>query len=232
MKLSEIELNRLTHRLKYRFSNLSLLEQALTHRSAAKQHNERLEFLGDSVLGIIISDALFQRFTNINEGELSRMRAFLVCGEMLAELAQEMELGQFVRLGPGEMKSGGHLRESILADMVEALMGAIYLDSDLETCRRVVLQWFKEKLAGVVPGEVDKDAKTQLQEMLQAEQIPVPEYQIIEATGLAHNQKFKVACSIAVLSEPTIGEGTSRKKAEQAAAKQALKLIQRQKEVK
>lgn len=142
---------RLCRVLGYEFSTLALLDQALTHRSASSKHNERLEFLGDSILSIVISDALYHQFPKATEGDMSRMRATLVCGKMLAEIALEFKLGDYLKLGPGELKSGGFRRESILADTVEAIIGAIYLDSDIETCRQLVLNWYQSRLASIKP---------------------------------------------------------------------------------
>lgn len=160
-------LKRLCRTLGYEFTKVELLTQALTHRSAANKHNERLEFLGDSILSIVISDALYHQFPKATEGDLSRMRATLVRGDTLAIIAQEFKLGEYLLLGPGELKSGGHRRESILADAVEAIIGAIYLDSDLECCRKLLLQWYETRLKEIQPGINQKDAKTLLQEHLQ-----------------------------------------------------------------
>ncbi|PTB85009.1 ribonuclease III [Pseudidiomarina aestuarii] len=209
----------------YQFQNRERLQRALTHRSASATHNERLEFLGDAVLSIIISEALFERFPRIDEGDLSRMRATLVCGRSLAKVAQRFELGKFLVLGPGEMKSGGNRRESILADGIEALLGAMYLESDLPTCRPVVLGWFADKLATIQPGATHKDPKTRLQEYLQGRQQPLPDYQVVSTQGQAHNQQFTVSCTVAGIDKPVMGTGTSRRKAEQAAAQQVLEKL-------
>ncbi|MCC5856418.1 MAG: ribonuclease III [Idiomarina sp.] len=208
--------------LGYRLNNRALLQQALTHRSAAGDHYERLEFLGDSLLSVFIADALYHQFTGAQEGDLSRMRATLVCGPTLAELAREFKLGDFLHLGPGELKSGGFRRESILSDAVEAIIGAIYLDSDIETCRKVVMDWFKPRLDEIKPGQEQKDPKTRLQELLQARQHPLPEYQVVNIAGQAHNQRFSVSCQVALLEETVVGDGTSRRKAEQDAASKVL----------
>lgn len=209
----------------YTFSNRERLQQALTHRSAGAQHNERLEFLGDSVLGIIVSEALFEKFPNIDEGDLSRMRATLVCGRNLAKIAQRFNLGKHLLLGPGELKSGGHRRESILADAVEALLGAMYLESGLATCRDVVLNWFAEQLQTIKPGAGHKDPKTRLQEFLQARQLQLPVYDVVTIQGQAHNQRFTVSCTTDLLAEPVLGSGTSRRKAEQQAAQLTLEHV-------
>ncbi|WP_198674965.1 ribonuclease III [Aliidiomarina taiwanensis] len=226
MKLSEQQIRVLSKALGYEIKDKQLLLQALTHRSAAGKHYERLEFLGDSLLSMFIAEALYLQFPDVQEGDLSRMRATLVCGPMLAELAVEFKLGEFLQLGPGELKSGGYRRESILSDAVEALIGAIYLDSDLETCKARVLAWYATRLANIKPGMSQKDPKTQLQEILQARQEPVPNYQVTELTGKAHNQRFTVSCTTTLLETPVIGTGTSRRKAEQAAAAKALEALE------
>lgn len=216
---------RLYRTLGYEFSNPELLKQALTHRSAANKHNERLEFLGDSILSIVISDALYHQFPRATEGDLSRMRATLVRGDTLAVIAQEFKLGEYLHLGPGELKSGGHRRESILADAVEAIIGAIYLDSELETCRKLLLSWYKQRLQDIQPGINQKDPKTLLQEHLQGFKKPLPEYLVVKVEGEAHDQTFTVACRIQGLTQEIIGVGSSRRKAEQMAASQVLELL-------
>lgn len=226
MKLSEQQIRLLSKALGYELKDKQLLLQALTHRSAAGSHYERLEFLGDSLLSMFIAEALYLQFPEVQEGDLSRMRATLVCGPTLAELAVEFKLGDFLQLGPGELKSGGYRRESILSDAVEALIGAIYLDSDLATCKERVLAWYASRLQTIKPGMSQKDSKTQLQEILQARQQPVPDYQVIELTGKAHNQRFTVSCTTNLLDTPMVGTGTSRRKAEQDAAAKALKALE------
>ncbi|QUM78460.1 ribonuclease III [Moritella sp. 24] len=221
-----ILLERLQNVLGYQYKNDGLLQQALTHRSAYFKHNERLEFLGDSVLGFIISDALFDKFPEVPEGDLSRMRATLVKGLTLAEIAREFELSECLILGPGELKSGGFRRESILADTVEALIGAMYLDSDITTTRERVLAWYATRLADIKPGIGQKDAKTQLQEWLQGRKQALPLYQVVEVKGEAHNQEFTIHCVIEGLEQPVTGKGTSRRKAEQEAAQKALEQLQ------
>ncbi len=220
-------LPRLCRTLGYEFSNLDLLKQALTHRSAANKHNERLEFLGDSILSIVISDALYHQFPKATEGDLSRMRATLVRGDTLTLIAKEFKLGDYLNLGPGELKSGGFRRESILADAVEAIIGAIYLDSELETIRGLLLNWYKQRLAEIKPGVNQKDAKTQLQEHLQSFKKPLPEYKVISIEGEAHDQTFTVECRIDGVDEAKIGVGSSRRKAEQLAAAQVLELVKK-----
>ncbi|GIC77890.1 ribonuclease III [Moritella sp. F3] len=221
-----ILLERLQTVLGYQYQNAGLLQQALTHRSAYFKHNERLEFLGDSVLGFIISDALFCKFPEVPEGDLSRMRATLVKGLTLAEIAREFELSECLILGPGELKSGGFRRESILADTVEALIGAMYLDSDIEKTRERVLAWYASRLDAIKPGIDQKDAKTQLQEWLQGRKQALPLYQVVEVKGEAHNQEFTIHCVIEGLEHPVTGKGTSRRKAEQEAAQKALEQLQ------
>jgi len=212
----------LTRRLGYSFTNFALAEQALTHRSFSNSNNERSEFLGDSILNFVIAEALYHRFPNANEGDLSRMRAGLVKGATLAEIAREFRLGDCLNLGPGELKSGGFRRESILADALEALIGAIYLDGGLEACRNCVIAWYGSRLDRVVPGEMNKDPKTRLQELLQARGLALPVYQLVEASGEAHNQHFAVTCEIAALRGSFRGSGGNRRSAEQAAAQAAL----------
>ncbi len=212
----------LFHRLGHEFRNLRLAEQALTHRSFSADHNERLEFLGDSILNFVIAEALYERFPAAPEGELSRMRARLVKGETLADIARGFQLGDSLNLGSGEMKSGGHRRESILADAMEALIGAIYLDAGLDVCRLRVREWFSARLVQLVPGDRNKDPKTLLQEMLQARAQPLPLYRLLETTGAEHQQQFQVVCEIAALTEPFTGRGGTRRAAEQAAAEQAI----------
>ncbi|BDM63628.1 ribonuclease 3 [Shewanella sp. NFH-SH190041] len=220
-------LKRLCRTLGYEFTKVELLTQALTHRSAANKHNERLEFLGDSILSIVISDALYHQFPKATEGDLSRMRATLVRGDTLAIIAQEFKLGEYLLLGPGELKSGGHRRESILADAVEAIIGAIYLDSDLECCRKLLLQWYETRLKEIQPGINQKDAKTLLQEHLQGFKKPLPEYQVVKVEGEAHDQTFTVECRVKDLSQSVVGVGSSRRKAEQMAAAQVLELLKK-----
>jgi len=216
----------LARRLGYQFRDFALAEQALTHRSFGSGHNERLEFLGDSLLNFLIAEALYQRFPTVREGDLSRMRAKLVKGETLAEIAREFELGEWLNLGPGELKSGGHRRDSILADAVEALIGAIYLDGGIDACRERVLDWFGPRLHEVSPGEVNKDPKTRLQELLQARQRPLPIYHLVDTRGDAHNQQFAVECELASLDLRFSGVGNSRRSAEQSAAQAAIDHLQ------
>jgi ribonuclease-3 len=216
---------RLQRALGYQFRNQELLDLALTHRSLGGHNNERLEFLGDSILNHIIAEALYQRLPSSREGEMSRMRASLVKGETLAELAIELDLGAYLKLGSGERKSGGHRRKSILADALEAVAGAILLDSDVVQCRNTVLGWFGGRLQLLSPGSAEKDPKTRLQELLQARNCPLPEYQLFSVADEDHAQQFHVACVLTKLGHTFEGEGGSRRKAEQDAAAKALEKL-------
>lgn len=213
---------RLQHALGHDFADPGLLELALTHRSVRGSNYERLEFLGDSIVNHIIAEALYHQFPQATEGELSRMRASLVRGETLAELARELQLGDHLLLGSGERKSGGRRRSSILADAVESLAGAILLDADVETCRRCVLAWFEPRLDALSLENADKDAKTRLQEFLQGRKRPLPEYELLDVQGEDHNQQFRVNCRLHKPDVAFEGAGGSRRKAEQAAASRAL----------
>jgi len=219
--MKETELKRLETRIGYTFSDFALLKQALTHRSALGAHNERLEFLGDSILSFAISKDLYTRFPKVTEGDLSRMRATLVCGNMLAEIGREFVLGDCLILGPGELKSGGFRRDSIIADGVEAIIGAVFLDSDIDTVAALILSWFDSRLNTIEPGISQKDPKTRLQEHLQSRKQPLPLYEVLDIKGEAHNQQFTMACVIDGI-ETVEGKGTSRRKAEQIAAEKML----------
>lgn len=213
--------------LNYSFVDLDLLEQALTHRSANKKHNnERLEFLGDAQLGQVIARVLFTTFTDASEGQLTRMRASLVKGQTLAAVARELNLGEYLWLGGGELKSGGFRRDSILADVFEAVVGAILLDGGEEACTNVILSCFASRLETVSPCSVQKDAKTQLQEWLQGRQRPLPVYEVLEITGQAPKQSFAVRCGLDDTGQAFVSEGTSRRRAEQSAAEQALAALE------
>ena len=218
-------IDKLERKLGYQFQDAGLINLALTHRSANSKHNERLEFLGDSILSFVIADDLYHRFPKVNEGDMSRMRATLVRGHTLAELGREFALGDYLKLVPGELKSGGFRRDSILADAVEAIIGAIYLDSDTETIRGIILSWYKTRLEAIQPGVSQKDPKTRLQEFLQGRRNPLPVYTVTNIKGEAHNQEFTVECEVAGVDKPVIGKGTSRRKAEQAAAETALEQL-------
>lgn len=215
----------LEKRLGYQFVDAGHLDLALTHRSAHSQHNERLEFLGDSILSFVIADDLYHRFPKVDEGDMSRMRATLVRGKTLAELGREFGLGDYLKLGPGELKSGGFRRDSILADAVEAIIGAIYLDSHFENVRHIILSWYTSRLEAIKPGISQKDPKTKLQEFLQGRRKPLPVYSVANIKGEAHNQEFTVSCEVTGIGDPVIGKGTSRRKAEQAAAELALEQL-------
>jgi ribonuclease-3 len=220
-----VNLDKFQTNLDYRFSDLNLARQALTHRSANKIHNERLEYLGDSLLGFIVAEALFDLYPQAAEGELSRMRASLVNKDSLAEIAREIELGDFMLLGTGELKSGGKQRDSILADALEAVIAAIYLDGGLAVCREVVKRWSTVKIAAKNFSQNQKDCKTQLQEIMQSRGRPLPSYTVKEITGKAHQQKFLVECSIEDMNESQTGSGSSKRVAEQQAAEKMLELL-------
>ena len=215
----------LRDRIGHAFADPALLAQALTHRSAAPVHNERLEVLGDGVVNLIAAEALFQRWPKADEGVLTRARAELVREASLAAIARRLELGERLTLGPGELKSGGFRRDSILADALEAVVAAIYLDAGYEACRGVVLPWFEESLAALPEGRPEKDAKTRLQEWLQARQRPLPVYELVSESGEEHAKLFLARCT---LTEPDLsaqGQGSSRRLAEQAAAAAALEAL-------
>ncbi len=219
------KLERLQRALGYTFDDRSLLELALTHRSAGRANNERLEFLGDSIVNHVIAEALYTKFPDAREGSLSRMRASLVRGDTLAGIGRELKLGDYLLLGSGERKSGGHRRSSILADGVEAIAGAILLEAGVETCRRCLLAWFDSRLADLTENDDGKDPKTRLQELLQGRGQALPDYDLIDVSGEDHAQLFRVSCFIAADKLRTEGEGSSRRKAEQAAASAALERL-------
>ena len=213
----------------YQFKDTELLKLALTHRSIGSHNNERLEFLGDSILGMVISAELYRRFPEVKEGVLTRLRSSLVKGETLSQIALELNLGDYIKLGSGELKSGGYRRASTLADVVEAIIGAIYLDSHkesgIETARKIILTLFKKRLDACKPSGNLKDPKTRLQEYLQAKNIPLPTYDVVSITGKEHKQTFKVSCTIEGLSGQVVASGSSRRKAEQAAAEKTLETL-------
>lgn len=215
--------------LGYQFKTPALLAQALTHRSFSGNNNERLEFLGDSVLNFIIAHQLFLRFPKLPEGDLSRLRAQLVKESSLAEIAFELNLGDVLKLGEGELKSAGWRRPSILADALEAIIGAVYSDGGFAETETVVLKLYAEKLANIDPKIIDKDAKSQLQEYLQGKKIELPDYNVIAIEGEAHAQTFKMQCVINKLNITSEGEGSSRRVAEQQAAQFALEMIEKSK---
>jgi ribonuclease-3 len=213
---------RLENSIGYHFTRPDLLNQALTHRSHGAPHNERFEFLGDSVLNCIIATLLFERFQGLREGDLSRLRANLVRQDALAEIAQKLNLGDYLRLGEGELKSGGFRRPSILADGFEAIIGAIYLDTGFAAARAVIETLFAPLFATIDPRKPGKDAKTELQELLQARKLPLPSYALISTRGEAHLQEFEVECSVPSLGIRVLGAGSSRRNAEQEAARAAI----------
>ncbi len=214
--------SRLEKALAYSFRQPELLRQALTHRSHSSPHNERLEFLGDSVLNCTVATLLFQQFPNLKEGELSRLRANLVRQEALAEIAAELGLGDALRLGEGELKSGGFRRPSILADALEAILGAVYLDAGFEAARTAIERLYQSRIELIDPRHTGKDAKTALQEWLQGRRLPLPHYELMETLGEAHAQEFVVHCSIPAIDLQVTGRGGSRRAAEQEAAQSAL----------
>lgn len=215
-------LSRLERKLGHSFKDQDLMILALTHRSFAGRNNERLEFLGDAILNFVAGEALFERFPQAREGQLSRLRARLVKGETLAVLARGFELGEYLRLGSGELKSGGFRRESILADALEALIGAIYLDAGMEAARERVLAWLAGELDGLTLVDTNKDPKTRLQEFLQSRACELPRYEVVDIQGEPHCRTFMVECQVALLNEKTLGQGGSRRIAEQVAAAAAL----------
>ncbi|MEY8205235.1 MAG: ribonuclease III [Bermanella sp.] len=216
---------KLSQRIGYVFQDESLIQLALTHRSKGNTNNERLEFLGDSIVNFTIAEALYRKFPQAKEGKLSRLRADMVRGTTLAEIARGFDLGEFLLLGSGELKSGGYNRESILADLVEAIIGAIYLDAGMDAVQACILSWYQSRLDHLSEDTVVKDAKTRLQEHLQKSQSRLPKYDVVEISGQAHEQNFKVSCRVEKLPEVTVGTGTSRRFAEQSAAEKALKAL-------
>jgi ribonuclease-3 len=223
--IDSVDRERLQHRIGYTFGRAELLSQALTHRSHGVPHNERLEFLGDSVLNCVIAAELFLRFGRLTEGDLSRLRANLVRQEALHQVAQGLALGEHLRLGEGELKSGGSARPSILADAFEALVGAVFLDGGFAAARETIRRLYEPLLAGLDPKTLGKDPKTLLQELLQARRIALPQYSVVATQGAAHNQQFEVECLIAELSVRTLGSGGTRRAAEQDAAMRAFEKI-------
>ncbi len=212
----------LCERIGYEFKDLENLKLALTHRSAGSKHNERLEFLGDAVLGMVVADILYHNFPKVPEGKLTRMRSSLVKGETLAKLAKRLDFSDVLQLGAGELKSGGFANESILADAFEAIIGAIYLEAGIDTCFSLIKTWFAEHLSELDPDYHPKDSKTQLQEFLQGRQLPLPEYKVTDIQGKAHEQTFYVTCKVEGVAQPVQATGRSRRKAEQEAARLTL----------
>lgn len=219
----------LENKLGYRFKDPAVFQQALTHRSAGPLHNERLEFLGDAVLGLVVSRWLYDKFPEAPEGDLSRLRARLVRKETLAGLARELELGSLLKVGPGEKASGGSRKDSMLADAVEALIGAFYLDGGFAVAEAQVMQLLQSRLGRLGDAPPDtRDPKTRLQELLQAKGQDLPVYAVESMTGKAHARHFRVSCTVALLGQPGLGEGSSRRAAEQAAAAAVLESLQEQ----
>lgn len=223
--LLSMPLSPLESRLHYEFRNAELLRQAMTHRSHSATHNERLEFLGDSVLNCVVAALLFQRFGKLDEGDLSRVRANLVKQQSLYEIAQALNIAEALRLGEGELRSGGFRRPSILADTFEAVLGAIFLDGGFDAAQTVIKRLYVPILDHIDPRTLGKDAKTLLQEYLQGHKIALPSYAVIATTGAAHNQQFEVECTVPKLEVKVFGTGASRRAAEQAAAKKALEEV-------
>ena len=221
-KERQASLGRIIH---YTFQDASLMMMALTHRSFNAQHNERLEFLGDSILSFLIAQELYQRFPKIDEGDLSRLRAQLVKESSLSSIATSMGLGDFIQLGEGELKSAGWRRPSILADTLEAMIGAIYLDAGIEPAHQFVLRFFEKQLNEIDPKLIQKDAKTLLQELLQSQKSDLPIYTVVSIEGEAHSQSFTIECIIKKSNIKTQGIGQSRRIAEQEAASKAYQLM-------
>lgn len=217
-----VSLTRLERQLGHSFKDQDLMILALTHRSFAGRNNERLEFLGDAILNFVAGEALYERFPQAREGQLSRLRARLVKGETLAILARGFDLGEYLRLGSGELKSGGFRRDSILADALEALIGAIYLDAGMDTARERVLAWLTNELDGLTLVDTNKDPKTRLQEFLQSRACELPRYEVVDIQGEPHCRTFVVECQVNLLTDKTLGQGASRRIAEQVAATAAL----------
>lgn len=211
----------LSKKLGYCFNDIGLLSRALRHRSMGKLSNERLEFLGDSILNFIIASELFYRYPEMKEGELSRLRANLVNGEVLSELACELEVGPFIKFGSGELRSCGSKRKSILADSMEAIIGAMYIDGGFTVAQKHVLSWFSKRLEDIA-GVVVKDPKTRLQELLQMKKVTLPKYSVIKIMGAAHSQVFTVECRVDGIKDVTEGVGSSKRVAERDAASKML----------
>lgn len=219
--------NELSKKLNYEFQQPKLLKVALTHRSKGGEHNERLEFLGDAVVNFVIAEILYQQFTKATEGELSRWRATLVNRDALAELAKQFELGQYLFLGPGELRSGGHERQSILSCAMEAVIGAVYLDGGFDAARARIIEWYGPFLESLSSAASHKDPKTLLQEYLQSRRFSLPIYSVEAIEGEAHQQLFTISCQVKELKEKTLGKGTSRRRAEQDAAQAMLEVLKK-----
>ncbi|WP_051640682.1 ribonuclease III [Thiomicrorhabdus sp. Milos-T2] len=219
------KLEQLSKKLGYQFNDISILQHALTHRSMGAINNERLEFLGDSLVNFMIADVLFHQFNRLPEGDMSRVRAHLVKGDTLAVIGREYKLSDYLVLGPGELKSGGFRRDSIIADSVEAIIASVYEDGGLDACRQLVSRFYQKRLQVLDPKKVGKDPKTRLQEYLQSQNEDLPEYSIISVNGAAHNQEFTVSCYVGKLNSKFEAIATNRRKAEQKAAEIALEAL-------
>ena len=217
----------LCRKLGFQFSNKKLLKMALTHRSSDDQNNERLEFLGDSIVNFIIAEALYQQFPRAQEGDLSRLRASLINRDALGNLARGFDMGRYLFLGPGELKSGGGDRQSILSCAMEAIIGAIFLDAGFASARECVLKWYQPSLMALSDRATHKDPKTQLQEYLQGLRMPLPTYVVESVEGESHQQTFTVSCSVEGVPQKVLGKGTSRRRAEQEAAQNMLKWVKK-----
>lgn len=220
--MSELEI-----KLNYQFKDEKFLKTALTHRSKGSEHNERLEFLGDAVVNFVVAEILYHQFPKATEGELSRWRASLVNRDALAELAKEFDIGSHLLLGPGELRSGGHERHSILSCTMEAIIGAIYLDGGFEVVRTRIMEWYEPWLQSLSSAASHKDPKTLLQEFLQSRRLPLPIYTVENIEGEAHQQLFTVSCLVEGVAEKSYGQGTSRRRAEQNAAQAMLGEVQK-----
>lgn len=223
----KIDIEKLSRRLDYHFKQPAYLKQALTHCSVGSDNYERFEFLGDSILSFVIANQLFSQFPTESEGQLSRLRSFLVKGDMLAEIAKEINLGDFLYLGQGELKSGGFRRASILADALEAIFAAVFLDGGIDAAKEVIVNLYRTRLQDPSLNDCLKDAKTQLQEYLQAEKRALPDYTLDKIDGDEHDQVFHVTCSVQGIKQVTTGEGSNRRRAEQMAARSMLKKLKK-----
>lgn len=219
------KLEQLSKKLGYQFNDISVLQHALTHRSMGAINNERLEFLGDSLVNFMIADVLFHQFNRLPEGDMSRVRAHLVKGDTLAVIGREYGLSDYLVLGPGELKSGGYRRDSIIADSVEAIIASVYEDGGLDACRQLVSRFYQKRLQVLDPKKVGKDPKTRLQEYLQSQNEDLPQYSIISVNGAAHDQEFTVSCYVGKLNSKFEAIATNRRKAEQKAAEIALEAL-------
>jgi ribonuclease-3 len=226
VQVSVADLKKLESRVAYTFKNASLLDQSVTHRSFGDRNNERLEFLGDSILNFVVAAALFNRFPDAREGDLSRLRARMVKQQTLAEIARELDLGGFLTMGSGELKSGGFERDSILSDAVEAIIGAVFLDGGITEATDCVLGLYEERLAALTSSNIEKDAKSRLQEHLQGIGQPVPDYILVGTTGKSPNQTLEIECRSLSFNGTIRAIGTSRRRAEQKAAELALKHLE------